>query len=151
FYPGSYDATFGRTSSGVVDATTRPGRVDAPWHGDVELKLYDVSALAEARIPGGVSVLAAGRYGFPGPLIHLLAPGVDLSYLGYQLRVEWRGLTLEALGSFDSLAISQAQLGQPPSAAAAQFMVEFHRVQLRELYRRGRFELEAALVGGLDR
>ena len=150
FYPGSYDTTFGRTSSGVVDAATRPARTDAPWHGELELKLYDVSALAEARIPGGVQVLAAGRYGYPGPIIHLVAPGVDLSYWDYQLRVDWRGLTLEALGSSDALAISQTPGGQTPSAAA-QFMVEFHRIQLREVYRRGRFELEAAIVGGLDR
>ena len=95
-------------------------------------------------------MLAAGRYGFPGPLIHLVAPGVDLSYWDYQLRVDWRGLTLEAIGSFDSLAISQAQ-PDGSQAVSAQFMVEFHRIQLREQYRKGRLELEAALVGGLDR
>jgi hypothetical protein len=150
FYPGSYDATFGRYGSGIVDAGTRPARNDAPYHGDLELRLFDVSALAETRIPGGVTVLAAGRYGFPGPLIHLLAPGVDVSYWDYQLRVDWRGLTLEALGSFDSLAISTAQ-PDGSQAVSAQFMVEFHRIQLREQYRRGRFDLEAALVGGLDR
>ena len=152
FYPGSYDATFGRYASGVVDAATRPARTDAASHGEVELKLYDVSALAEARVPGGVSVLAAGRYGFPGPLIHLVEPGVDVSYWDYQLRADWRGLTLEALGSYDSLSLDLASLnGGRPSAVAAQFLVEFHRVQLRDRYRNGPFSLEAAIIGGLDR
>jgi hypothetical protein len=149
FFPGSYDATFGRYASGIVDAATRPARTDAPAHGEVELRLYDVSALAEARLPAGVKVLAAGRYGFPGPLIGLFASGVGLSYWDYQLRVDWRGLTLEALGSYDSLAISQPQPnGQ--SAVSAQLLTEFHRLQLREQLHRGRFDLEAALVGGID-
>jgi hypothetical protein len=144
FYPGSYDATFGRYASGVVDAATRPARTDAPAHGEVELRLYDASTLGEARLPGGVQVLVAGRYGFPGPIIHLAEPRVDVTYWDYQLRVDWRGLTLEALGSHDSLQFTQsAQL-------RLQTLVEFHRLQLREQLRRKSFELEAALVGGID-
>jgi hypothetical protein len=149
FYPGSYDATFGRYASGVVDAATRPARSDAPMHGEVELRLYDVSALAEAHLPGDVKVLAAGRYGFPGPLISIIASGVNVSYWDYQLRVDWRTLTLEAIGSYDSLVIDQGpSIGG--SAVSPQLLVEFHRIQLREQLRRGRFALEAALVGGID-
>jgi hypothetical protein len=146
FYPGTYDATFGRTASGVADAATRPGRSDAPFHAELELKLYDVSALLETRIPGGITVLAAGRYGYPGPLLNAVQPGIDLSYWDYQLRVDWRGLTLEALGSYDDLSI---KLGS--GNINGSFLVEFHRLQLREQYHKGRLELEAGLVGGIDR
>ncbi|HJZ87194.1 MAG TPA: TonB-dependent receptor [Polyangia bacterium] len=149
FYPGTYDVTFGRNASGVVDAATRPARTDARQHGEVELRLYDSSLLAEVRLPGGVQVLAAGRYGYPAPIIHLVDSRVDLSYWDYQLRVDWQGLTAEALGSYDSLTIAQLPTGR--TNAAAQLLVEFHRLQLRERTRRGRLELETALVGGLDR
>jgi hypothetical protein len=151
FYPGSYDATFGRNSSGIVDASTRPARTDAPAHGDLELRIYDASALVEARLPGGVSAEAAGRYGFPGPMIGLVQQGVDLTYWDYQLRVDWRGLTLEALGSYDSLTLDLATINNRPGQAADQFLVEFYRIQLRDRYKNGNFDLEAALVGGLDR
>ena len=147
FYPGGFDATFGRVGAGVVDAATRPGRIDAPVHGDFELKLYDVSGLLEVRLPRGVSVLAAGRYGYPGLLIGAFAPGVKLSYWDYQLRLDWRGLTVEALGSYDSLSIAPAQQG---GGVSTQLLVAFHRVQVREQLRRGRLELEAALVGAVD-
>ena len=150
FFPGSYDATFGRYASGVVDAGTRAARTDAPFHGDVELRIYDVSALAEANLPGGVSVVASGRYGFPGPVIQLAQPGIDLNYWDYQLRVDWRGLTLQALGSYDSLKIDLRDIGVN-SSFPVQMLVEFHRLQLRHRYRKGAFELDAALVGGLDR
>jgi hypothetical protein len=151
FYAGGFDATFGRVGSGVIDASTRPGRTDAPAHGDFELKLYDTSALVEVRIPHGVSLLAAGRYGYPGLLFGAIQPGVDLSYWDYQLRLDWKGLTVEALGAYDSLSIDATATGGGGNGPAAQLLVTFHRVQIREQYRRGRLELEAAIVGGLDR
>ena len=150
FYPGSYDVTFGRFSSGVTDAATRAARTDAPAHGEVELRLFDASALIELRLPAGVSVLAAGRYGFPGPLVHLFEPGVEINYWDYQLRADWRGLTLEAIGSFDSLKLNLASFGGRQNVDA-QFLTTFHRVQLRDRFRSGPVEMEAALVGGLDR
>lgn len=150
FYPGGFDATFGRVGSGVVDAATRPGRTDAPARGEFELRLYDTSALIETRIPGGVAVLIAGRYGYPGPILGAVEPGVNLVYWDYQLRVDWKGLTLEALGSHDELTLDPQQQTLVAGASGS-FLVEFHRLQLREQYRRGRFELEAAIVGGVDK
>ncbi len=149
FYSGGYDASFGRIASGVVNATTRPGRSDAPFHGDVELKLYDASALFEVKIPHGVTLLAAGRYGYPGLLIGAFAPGVSVNYWDYQLRLDWHGLTVQALGSYDSLRIEADPATR--GGFAAQLLIEFHRLQIRERIRRGRVEVEAALVGGLDR
>jgi hypothetical protein len=151
FYPGGFDATFGRVGSGVVDASTRPARTDAPAHGTFEVRLYDTSALVEAKLPGGVSLLAAGRYGYPGLLVSALVKGVSLSYWDYQLRLDWKGLTVEALGSYDSLSIDPSTTGGPGGGTPPNLLTEFHRIQIREQLHRGRFDLEAAVVGGLDR
>src|SRR5262249_39738954 len=120
---------------------------------------YDLSGVAEASLPGGVSVLAAGRYGYPGPLIHLVAPAVDLDYWDYQVRVDWYGLTLQALGSYDSLSTGTGTTGGGGAGGGGgggggvspQLVIEFHRLQLREHARLGSMEVEAALVGGIDR
>jgi hypothetical protein len=148
FYPGGFDTTFGRVGSGVIDVATRPARTDAPMHGEFEVRLYDTSGLLELKLPSGVSVLAAGRYGYPGPIINLVEPGVKLTYWDYQFRLDWKGLTVEAIGSYDDLTLGPKLLG---GIGSGQFLVEFHRIQVREQYRRGRFELEAGIVGGLDR
>ncbi len=151
FYPGTYDASFGRYAGGIIDAETRPARRDAP-HGEVELRLYDVSAVAEARLPGDLLVTASGHFGYPGPIIRLVEPDVDIQYWDYQLRLDWKGLTLEAIGSYDNVVLpndlfaSQSSL----SLTADQLELTFHRVQLRERARLGVAELEAAVVGGYD-
>ncbi|HEY7954260.1 MAG: hypothetical protein ACHQ17_05540 [Polyangia bacterium] len=151
FYPGAYDVSFGRYAGGVIDAETRPARSDGQ-HGMVELRLYDISALAEFNLPKGVKVEVAGHYGYPSFIIHAIDPRVDLQYGDYQLRIDWRGLTVEALGSYDSLAINDPQLsaGLLPRGAPNDLTLQFHRIQIRERDRVGRWALEAALVGGYD-
>src|SRR5262249_12259677 len=148
FYPGTYDATFGRYASGIVDAGTRAARTDAKEHGEVEARLFDTSALLELRLPHDLQLLAAGRYGYPGPLIHLVDDRVNLGYWDYQLRLDRHGLTVEALGSHDELSIAGINTGRNN---AAQLLIEYHRLQVRERLRRGRLELEAAVVGGIDK
>ena len=144
FYPGSYDASFGRYAGGIVDAETRPAR-QTGYHGEVELRLYDISLYAEAALPKEVRLEVSGHYGYPGFLIRLVEPQVDLQYGDFQLRLDWRGLTVEALGSYDSLTTSgvgrfnNTQLG-----------MQFYRLQIRHRQRRGRAEIESAIVGGID-
>ena len=42
-------------------------------NGDaIPSQVYDASALFEVKIPGGATLLAAGRYGFPGLIIHAI-------------------------------------------------------------------------------
>ena len=48
FYPGVYDVSFGHYAGGVIDSETRPARGDGRAHGEVELRIYDVSTLGEA-------------------------------------------------------------------------------------------------------
>jgi hypothetical protein len=109
FYPGAYDASFGRYAGGIIDAKTRSARKDG-YHGELELRLYDISALAELPLPRDVRVTVSGRYGYPGPIVKAFDNRVDVSYWDYQMRLDWKGLTLQALGSYDSLTIADPRL-----------------------------------------
>jgi hypothetical protein len=151
FFPGSYDVSFGRYAGGVVDSETRPARPDGQ-HGEIQLSLFDASALLEFKLPKDVHVEVAGSYGYPGPIIHALDDRVFVSYWDYQLRLDWKGLTVEALGSYDDLNIRQPVTDKNGIVRLQDndFLLTFHRLQIRERQRFGRAELEAALVGGID-
>jgi hypothetical protein len=155
-YPGVYDVSFGHYAGGVVDSETRPARGDARMHGEVELRLYDVMGLVEAKLPGNVLVEAAGHYGFPSYLVSAFQPNVVLDYWDFQLRADWKGLMLEVLGSHDFLQL-QTQAGIPAHNGhpaippiISENGLEFYRVQLRDRQHFGRAETELALVGGYD-
>src|SRR5262249_50015460 len=142
FYPGVYDVSFGRYAGGVVDAETRPARSDGQ-HGEVELRLYDLSALGEAKLPGGVALEVGGHSGYRGPLIGLFERGVDVQYWDYQARLDWKGLTAEALGAFDAIVIPRDEfrrgiLRRVPD----QFRLSFHRLQLRARVSRPKTDFE---------
>lgn len=156
FYPGAYDVSFGHYAGGIIDSETRPGRSDAPAHGEIELKIYDLSALVETKLPGGVTVEAAGHYGFPSYLIHLFDSRANVSYWDFQLRADWKTLTVEAFGSYDYLTI-ETDRGRPatPTRPAvpptiSEERLDFYRLQIRDRHKIGRVETEAALVGGYD-
>jgi hypothetical protein len=150
FYPGAYDASFGRYAGGIIDARTRPARSDG-YHGELELKLYDLAAAVELPLPHEVRVTLSGHYGYPGPLVHAIDSRVSLSYWDYQLRIDWRGLSLQALGSFDEVTIADPSLAVPGSTTVDNtFRQTFHRLQLRYQAHRGRLQFETAAVGGVD-
>lgn len=154
FYPGAYDASFGRYAGGIIDSGTRPARGDARLHGEVELRLYDISALVETRLPHDVRILASGHYGYPGPLIRLFDPRVNVNYGDYQFRLDWRGFTAQALGSVDEVSITLRQTEPDPNQPTPgpnTYAQIFHRVQLRYQQRLGRLETDVALGGGMDR
>ena len=156
FYPGVYDVSFGHYAGGVIDSETHPGRSDAPAHGEIELKLYDLMALVEVKLPGDVKVEAAGHYGFPSYLIHVFDARANVSYWDFQLRADWKSLTVEAFGSYDYLTIVTDR-GRPATptraaipASVAEERLDFYRLQIRDRRKIGRVEIEAALVGGYD-
>jgi len=152
FHPGAYGVEFGRYVGGVVDAETRPARGDGS-HGEAEVRPYEVSALGEARLGAEGRVAIAGHYGFPTPILQLFDPRVDVQYWDYQLRVDWRGLTIEALGASDavSIATDQTVAAAPGTTGTRPYALSFHRIQVRERASLGRgVDFEAALWGGLD-
>jgi hypothetical protein len=149
FHPGGYDASFGHYAGGIVSAETRAARGPGQ-HAEIELRLFDLSALGELNLPRGVHIAVAGRYGYPGPFFQLFDSRLNVSYGDYLFRLDWRGLTVEALGSYDSLKA----LGFADDVRAGDFGGElrqtFHRVQVRGKLSHGRVDLEGALVGGWD-
>ncbi len=150
FYPSAYDASFGRFAGGIVDGETRPARGDG-YHAELELKLYDIGALVEAKLPKDVRLTVSGHYGWPAFIVKLFDDRIDLQYWDFQLRLDWKGLTVQALGSFDALTFSreQTQMGVT-TRVDDRFRLAFYRVQIRDRERWGRVELEAAIVGGID-
>lgn len=68
---------------------------------------------------------------------------------GGRFRLDWKGLTVQALGGFDSLEIVGNNDGTDLVAPQNTRMM-FHRVQIRERAATGNLAFEAALVGGLD-
>lgn len=149
FYPGTYDSSFGRTTGAVINTETRSARDG--YHADVELRLYDLSVLGEAELPKGVRVAVAGHYGYPTFLIKLINPDVALQYGDYQLRLDWKGLTFEALGSYDELKLKRSFFtnGQFKDAEDT-LKLQFHRLQTRYRGRRANVTYEAAVTGGYD-
>lgn len=149
FYPSAYDASFGRFAGGIVDGETRPARDG--YHAELELKVYDVAGLVEATLPKGVKLTLSGHYGWPAFIVKFFDSNADLAYWDFQLRLDWKGLTVQALGSFDSLTFVREQMQNGmPVKVADRFRLAFYRVQIRDRERWGRVELETAIVGGID-
>jgi hypothetical protein len=151
FYPGAYDASFGRYAGGIIDAKTRPARSDG-YHGELELRLFDLSALVELPLPKDIRITVSGHYGYPGPIIRAIDERVDIGYWDYQLRLDWKGLSIQALGSYDSVTIANLSLGGGASSPATEntFRTTFHRVQARYRHQIGRHSFEVGAVGGID-
>jgi hypothetical protein len=149
FYPSAYDASFGRFAGGIIDGETRPARDG--YHGEIELKIYDIGGLVEATLPKDVKITVSGHYGWPSFLVKLFSNNADLQYWDYQLRLDWKGLTVQAIGSFDALTYQRDQTVNGMQVKANdRFRLAFYRVQIRDRERWGRVELETAIVGGVD-
>lgn len=54
FYPGAYDASFGRYAGGIIDAKTRPARSDG-YHAELELRLFGSASVANQGRTVGTS------------------------------------------------------------------------------------------------
>lgn len=154
FYPGGYPARFGRFVSGIVSAQTQSPQVDRA-HVSADLRLFDVGGIVAVPLSQGRTQIAlAGRYSYSGYLLSRLAPGFNLAYWDYQLRVEHRTdhgrLTLFAFGSGDVLEREGATSGRtvvdPINAK-----LRFHRVSLDWRAPLGKGRLNAGLVAGHDR
>ncbi|CAN92080.1 tonB family protein [Sorangium cellulosum So ce56] len=129
-YPGGFPARFGRYTGGVIAGETRePARL---LHGEANLRLFDAGALVEAPwADGRGTALVGGRYAYPGALLALFSPGVELGYWDYQARVTYDAspydrVGLFAFGSHDYLAQIEDD-GDTDVVLAG----DFHRLDLR--------------------
>lgn len=140
-YKGAYPVQFGRFAGGILSAdTVRPAeRGRADW----TIRLFDAGALVEApfgktkenEAPRG-SVLASGRYGYPGLLLSIFAPDAGLAYWDYQSRATYKVsdrdvLSVFAFGSYDSVSQREETNGIPNDDLTEVLNIQFHRVDLR--------------------
>ena len=134
FFPGAPPASYGGVAGAIVAGQTRD---PAPaLRGEANLRLFDAGALLESPLGGSRgSVLVAGRYGYPGPILGAITPGLALSYWDYQARATWRlsdrdTLGMFAFGSHDYLA-TPSPSADPTAQPIEQFLSDFHRIDLR--------------------
>ncbi|XYI00693.1 TonB family protein [Sorangium sp. So ce1128] len=129
-YPGGFPARFGRYIGGVIAGETRePARL---FHGEGNIRLFDAGAMVEAPwADGRGTALVGGRYAYPGALLSLFSPGVELGYWDYQARATYDispydRVGLFAFGSHDYLAQIEDD-GETDVVLAG----DFHRLDLR--------------------
>jgi len=143
FYASVAPARFGRKTGGVFGAQG-PEFSEDKLHGEVELRLIDVSTMLHVPIAGGGRVVAAARYGYPGAIASLLVEDFTLSYWDYQLRAEI------PVGNHDRFELvwfgSYDKAGEPGD----EITITFHRVETRLLHEVGKLQLGAALQLGFD-
>jgi TonB family protein len=147
-YSGGYPAQFGRYAGGIVSAETTEPRAD--FHGEYNLRLFDVGAMAETGFAGGRgTVLLGGRYSYTAAIISLVAPNTKLDYRDYQARVSYQlgpkdRLTAFGFGSYDLL-------GQYINGILnVVFGTEFYRVDLRYDHAFPGGSMRTALTLGYD-
>ncbi|HET8939162.1 MAG TPA: TonB-dependent receptor [Polyangiales bacterium] len=144
-YSGVAPARYGRLTGGVI-VGEGPDSSRAGTRGEAELRLLDVSGFVQTDALGG-TLDVAGRYGYPGLLISLISPDVDVAYWDYQLRYALplsRRIRLElvGLGSFDRLSTG--------TAYDETLSLQFHRLEPRFVYHTMQDELGIALMLGWE-
>jgi hypothetical protein len=149
-YSGVPPARFGRFIGGVIEAEGPEPFVDDLIHGEAEARLLDVNGFL--RVPLGDSeLLMAGRYGYPGLLLSIFSPEIDLAYWDYQSRFshslgndDW--LELVALGAYDSLTTYDPADADEENSLS----IHFHRFEARFIRKRASFDLGVAMRLGWE-
>jgi hypothetical protein len=141
------DVRYGGSAGAVIVA--EPAAPSDSFHGEANLRLFDVGALVEAPFDGGRgSALMSGRYSFTGLLYSALS-AEDFGYWDYQLRVSERlsardTVRLFAFGAGD-------HYGGEALAGAVGGDTGFHRVDLRFVHAARRVSITSGITLGRDR
>jgi TonB family protein len=164
FFPGAAPASYGGFAGATIAGQTREP-AGTP-HGEANVRVIDAGALLEAPLEGGRgSVLAAARYGYPGPIISAITPNLKLDYWDYQTRATRRisdqdTLGIFAFGSHDYIA--KLQPGSPTSIGGGNLRTidtlqellasDFHRIDLRwdHVFANGNGHVRVAATVGYD-
>jgi TonB family protein len=134
FYPGAAPAAYGHSAGAVIAGQTRDPATTP--HGEVNLRIIDSGALLETPLDDGRgSVLVAGRYGYPGPIISAITSAIQVGYWDYQTRATWRvtdrdTIGVFAFGSHDYLGTASTNNGVT-GPVVEQLGSDFHRIDLR--------------------
>ncbi len=130
FYPGAFPARYGRFAGGIIDGKTKEPANEL--HGEWDASLIHAGALVEAPLADGrANVTVAGRYGYPGLLLTLLAPRVFLQYGDYQARASWKATDHDTLGVFTFGSYDAAGSRDRDGNLKDVTSTQFHRVDLR--------------------
>ena len=135
FFPGGAPVLYGGYIGGIIDGRTRRARPDERLI-DVDVNVLEAGALIREPFPKlGISVTAAGRYGYPGGILSLATDRMSLKYWDYQLRVDGgnarNGWTFFAFGAGDELETRGATPpGQPKPPLTPAIIFDFHRIVL---------------------
>jgi hypothetical protein len=156
FFPGGAPAPYGNYTGGIIDGRTARARPDEHLL-DFDANLLQVGGFVRGPIkPLGVTVTAAGRYGYPGFLLGLATDQVSLAYWDYQLRLDGGnardGWTVFFFGARDELdtvpANADPNVANPPLSPS--LVLAFHRADLRLHHGFGGVEATARAVLGYD-
>jgi TonB family protein len=134
FYPGAPPAAYGGAAGAVIAGQTRAPSAEP--HRELNLRLVDAGALIEYPVDQGRgSVLVAGRYGYPGPILGAVTPTIELGYWDYQARGSLRlgardTVGVFAFGSHDYVGTAETRNGVV-GPIVEQLASDFHRVDLR--------------------
>ncbi|HEY8946818.1 MAG TPA: TonB-dependent receptor plug domain-containing protein, partial [Polyangiaceae bacterium] len=154
-FPSAAPARYGGAVGGIIVGRTR--EPEAALHGEANLRLVDAGALVEAPFADGRgSMLVAGRYGYPGPILSAVSSDMAIEYWDYQARATWNftprdRLGLFAFGSHDRLATSTNSNAAGGNAELVErFVSDFHRLDLRYDRAWTGGKLRLAATGGYD-
>ena len=128
-YSGGYPARYGRFMGGIVAGETTAPRTD--FHGEGNLRIFDVGAAAETGFAGGRgTVMLGGRYSYTAAIVSLFAKDVKWDYRDFQARVSYDvtpkdRISAFAFGAYDLVGQKQ------PEGLRVLFGTEFYRLDLR--------------------
>jgi TonB family protein len=153
FFPSAAPAAYGGWAGAFIAGQTREPATQA--HGQANIRLFDAGGLVETPLDDGKgSVLLAGRYGYPGPILSAITSNVKLGYWDYQARATWRltdhdTLGVFAFGSHDYLGAASSMNGVP-GPIVEELGSDFHRVDLRYDHALAAGHLRIAATLGYD-
>ncbi len=163
-HSGVPPARYGRLTGGAI-VGEGPDAPEGESEGELELRLLDISGYASTPI-GPATVSVAGRYGYPGLLLSIFSPEVDLAYWDYQTRVDLPLSSHDALqlvwfGSYDSLTQTEEPyqpeppfpgdpLPPPAEPNENRLTLQFHRAELRYIRHVGALTFGSALRIGFE-
>lgn len=150
FYTGVAPARYGRKTGGVVSGQAAYRPLRSGVHGELELRLIDMQGYVARPIGKRGRIEVGARYGYPGLLTKLFEPRSVVQYWDYQLRSvipvsAATELSLVVLGSYDM--IGRRENGR----INRDIELQFHRLELRSVTRKGKLTVGYALAGGFER
>jgi hypothetical protein len=146
FFSGVGPARYGRRTGGLFTSAYRETDQDrGRSFGELELRAIDIMGMVHVPVLEG-EVTAAGRYGYPGLVLSIFSPNINLAYWDYQLRLNQTiepgtQIQLVSFGSYDSLSTVKGTDG---------LTLTFHRIEARLIRDYRAWQFGFALLYGYE-